>query len=118
MDCIEAWSPEMVSHSLTPSIRDQILKTLIRTCNHDNVIDVISSFPAVELLDRPLKSYLTKQAVMADSWIHIPTFNVNEVRLELAIGCLAATATLSSSRSAYVWDFASFQGSDNSLYMV
>ncbi|OQV03389.1 hypothetical protein CLAIMM_08438 [Cladophialophora immunda] len=99
MDCLGDWDPEIISQNLTPSIRDQILKTLIRTCNQDNVIDVISSFPAVEVLDRLLKSYLTRQATTADSWIHVPTFNVGEVRLELLVACLAAAATMSSSRS-------------------
>lgn len=99
MDCLGEWNPEIVSQILSPGIREKLLKTLIRTCNHDNVIDIISSFPAVEVLDRLFKSYLTRQATITDSWIHVPTLDVNDVRLELLIGCLAAAAMLSSSRA-------------------
>lgn len=98
MDCLGDWDPDIVSQNLTPSMREQILKLLIRSCDQDNVVDVISSFPVVEVLDRLLKSYLTRQSLSTDSWIHVPTFRLSEVRLELLIACVAASACLSPSR--------------------
>lgn len=98
MDCLGSYDPNIISQSLTPRIREQILKLLIKSCDQDNVIDMISSFPAVEVLDRLLKSYLTRQVTTTDIWIHVPTFKVDEVRLELLVACVAAAACLSSSR--------------------
>ena len=98
MDCLGDWDPDIISQCLTSGIREQILKLLIRSCEQDNVIEVISSFPVVEVLDRLLKSLLTRQATTTDAWIHVPTFQVSEVRLELLVACVAAAACLSPSR--------------------
>ncbi|KAL2404119.1 hypothetical protein ABEF95_001445 [Exophiala dermatitidis] len=98
MDCLGNYDPNIISQSLTPRVREQILKLLIKSCDQDNVIDMISSFPAVEVLDRLLKSYLTRQVRTTDIWIHVPTFKVDEVRLELIVACVAAAACLSPNR--------------------
>jgi len=98
MDCLGDYDPNITSQSLTPDIREQILKLLIKSCDQDKVIDLISSFPVVEVLDRLLKSYLTRQVTTTDVWIHVPTFKAAEVRLELLVACVAAAACLSPSR--------------------
>lgn len=98
MDCLGDYDPDITSQSLNSNMREQILKLLIKSCDQDKVIDVISSFPVVEVLDRLLKSYLTRQVTTTDVWVHVPTFKVTEVRLELLVACIAAAACLSPSR--------------------
>jgi hypothetical protein len=98
MDCLGHYDPDILPENLTPKIRERILRLLIRSCDQDSLIDLISSFPVAEVLDRLLKSYMTRQVATTDVWIHVPTFSVGEVRLELLMACIAAAACLSPSR--------------------
>ncbi|KIX01714.1 uncharacterized protein Z518_09440 [Rhinocladiella mackenziei CBS 650.93] len=98
IDCLGKWDPQIFSQNLLPSTRDQILAAIVRSCDQDNMAAAASAFPSAEVLDRLLKAFHTQHASLADSWIHIPTFQVTEARLELLIACISAAAAVSPSR--------------------
>ena len=98
MDCLGRWDPQVFNENIVSSTRDEILGTIVRTCQEGNVPRAISSFPGVQVLDRLLKSFLTCHANQTDSFIHIPTFRPAEARVELLIACIAFASTMSPSR--------------------
>ncbi|KAH9211692.1 hypothetical protein DL95DRAFT_437099 [Leptodontidium sp. 2 PMI_412] len=98
LDCLGACDLQVFTEVLPPSIRDQILSLIVRSCENDDFMNAISAFPTVEILDRLLKSFFTQHASLTDSWIHIPTFQIPNARLELLIACIAGAAVMSPSR--------------------
>ncbi|PVH69452.1 hypothetical protein DL98DRAFT_473739, partial [Cadophora sp. DSE1049] len=98
LDCLGACDLQVFTEDLPPSIRDQILSLIVRTCENDDFMNAISAFPTIEILDRLLKSFFTQHASLTDSWIHIPTFQIPNARLELLIACIAGAAVMSPAR--------------------
>ncbi|KAK4944544.1 hypothetical protein LTR10_015978 [Elasticomyces elasticus] len=99
MDCLGKFDPKVFDKSLSTSIRDQILGVIIKSCEPDNMIQVMSAFPGLDVLDRLLKVFFSWHVTQTESWIHVPTFELKEVRIELLTACIASAAVMSSSRS-------------------
>ncbi|KIX00393.1 uncharacterized protein Z518_10532 [Rhinocladiella mackenziei CBS 650.93] len=98
IDCLGDWNSQIFSQNLSSNIRDEILRLVVSSCEQDNIVNIISSFPPIEVIDRLLKSFFTQHATLTDTWIHIPSFQVTDTRLELLIACIASAAARSSSR--------------------
>jgi hypothetical protein len=79
------------------TIRDKILALVLSTCNISNYADVVSSFPSLKLLNGLMHSFLNSHFEQIDSWIHVPTFAVDEKYLEFLLHMIAAGAATSLS---------------------
>ncbi|KAK0385737.1 hypothetical protein NLU13_6914 [Sarocladium strictum] len=81
---------------LDATTRDKILTIVVKNCHSENLTRALQCFPSVALLDKLLQYYLTSPLAMADSWIHVPTFDPNTKRPELLLAIAAAGAVLTS----------------------
>jgi hypothetical protein len=92
------YNPRVFNESLTTGIRDQILGVIVKSCEQDNMVHIVSYFPGLEVLDQLLKVFVTWHAMQTESWIHVPTFKLEETRIELLLACIGTAAVMSSSR--------------------
>ena len=81
---------------IEPALRDQILALILSTCDKSMYSDVVSSFPSIDLLNGLLHHFLNTQFCQIDSWLHVPTFSVEEQQLELLTAIIAAGGVTSS----------------------
>ena len=97
-------SPEtrLVADNMLPSQRvdqtkrDQILALVLSTCDKSKYSDVVSSFPNADLLNGLMHHYLNTQFSQIDSWLHLPTFGVEDQELELLTTIIAAGGVIST----------------------
>lgn len=87
----------VVNQRLGPEPRDKIAAMVLGTCDRSSFARVMSSFPSAELLDNLMHCYLASHLSRSDSWIHLPTFAINEQKPELIASMVAAGALLSTS---------------------
>jgi hypothetical protein len=83
----------LLDESLTPSVRDRVLATVLKTCDPALYDKIVTSFPRVELLNNLLHHAVNSSLAHSDFWLHLPTFNLNVQRSELVIMLIAAGAT-------------------------
>jgi hypothetical protein len=81
---------------LDQSSRDRILAMVLSTCEPRIFPRVVSSFPSAELLDNLMHQFFSFELSRTDSWIHLPTFRLNDQRPELTGIIAAAGAVLST----------------------
>jgi hypothetical protein len=81
---------------LKSTTRDQIVTMIAMNCLPADIQKAVSCFPSTELLDSILQFYLTSAIANAVSFIHVPTFDPNELRPELLAAMAAAGAVLTS----------------------
>ena len=71
-------------------------------CNQPNGLPrIMSPFPSADILDGLLHFFLTSHTSQIDSWVHLPSFQINNARPELLASFIAAEAMLS--RSPTIW---------------
>lgn len=99
LDCLGRWDPALFSQTLSSSIRDHILAAIVRSCDQANMAAAATAFPTAEMLDRLSKAFHTRHASSTDSWIHVPTFQLKEARLELLVASISSAAACSSHRT-------------------
>ncbi|KAG5952381.1 hypothetical protein E4U53_000998 [Claviceps sorghi] len=59
--------------------RDRVLSILLSQCRETSTAErVASSFPTVDVLDTLVHVFLASHACQVDSWIHFPTWKLNE----------------------------------------
>jgi hypothetical protein len=87
--------PDVLDQTLEQTSRDKILAMLLSGCKPSNVSRVVASFPSAELLDSLMHSFFRSEVHRTDSWIHLPTFKVQNQRPELNGIVVAAGAVLS-----------------------
>ena len=85
-----AASTTVQGQRIDQAVRDQILALILSTCDKSMYPEVVSSFPSIDLLNGLLHHYLNTQFLQIDSWLHVPTFSVEEQQLELLITIIAA----------------------------
>ncbi|EFX03672.1 c6 zinc finger domain containing protein [Grosmannia clavigera kw1407] len=86
--------------------RDGVLAMVLRTCRPERALTVVQTFPPAELLDDLLACFFAHHRQHADSFLHVPTFDVNTQQPEL-IGALSAFgATLTDARPLHRLGFA------------
>jgi hypothetical protein len=81
---------------LSQSSRDRILAMILTTCEPSMFPRVVSSFPPPELLDNWMHQFFSFELSRTDSWIHLPTFRLNDQMPELNGIIVAAGAVLST----------------------
>lgn len=68
----------VVSETLYQSGRDKILAIVLSTCRNDNMMSrVASSFPSAEVMDSWIHIFLASHMCQVSSFIHYPTFSLN-----------------------------------------
>lgn len=77
--------------------RDRILAIVLGTCRDNTAMArVAAAFPATDLLDSLIHIFLAAHIAEASSYIHIPSFSVDNSPPELLACCASAGATMTS----------------------
>ena len=97
------------------TVRDRILALILSTCDKSMYSDVVSSFPSCDLLNALIHHYLNTQYSQIDSWLHIPTFSIDDQELELLISIIAAGAVISTSSAVRKLGFALHESARQAL---
>lgn len=87
---------QMVSERLSPSGRDRIFGLVLQTSQRTNLTRIMKSFPSTQLLDSLIQYYFESQCHDIDSWIHGPTFRMNDEAPDMLAALAAAGATRST----------------------
>jgi hypothetical protein len=95
--------------------RDRILAVVVSTCNFQNRMQAVASFPATGLLDNLMNLYFHNQREQPDAWIHPGTFYPATASPELLTMIVAAGAVLTPVRAVRKWGYALQEGVRNSL---
>lgn len=84
---------EVVGEHLTDGTRDSIMCTVVDMYRRFDMPRMLSSFPSTEVLDFLIQTYFIDQVSRVDACIHVPTFQLNDARIEL-LCTLAATGAM------------------------
>ena len=93
------WDVSLLPDGFPLSARDQLLAMVASACQPTHVLRVATTFPSCDDLGCLVRSFLAWQMSQDDTWIHVPTFSVTEVRVELLAAIVAAGAVRSPSRA-------------------
>lgn len=89
-----------LSHqSVSLNRRDDLLAAVLKNCEPVNVAKVASAFPSAQMIEQLLLRFLDSHSSVEDTWIHIPTFRVDDAPPELLLSCIASCAMSSSNKS-------------------
>lgn len=91
--------PSLASLSLAPNDRERVLGVVLKYCDHDNLVGILSSFPSTELMATLVQVALGHQAESPLSWFHVPTFHSSQIRPELLAALVAYGAALTPIRA-------------------
>ncbi|KAL2867216.1 putative C6 and C2H2 transcription factor RegA-like [Aspergillus lucknowensis] len=86
---------QTLSERLSPGTRDLIFGMVLQTSQRANLTRIMKSFPSTELLDSLIQDFFAYQSQQVDSWIHGPTFHLNEESPDM-VGVVAAAAAVRS----------------------
>ena len=79
---------------LSSKQRDNILALVLGTCESYAIRHVVASFPSLPLLDSLMHYFLRRHHHQTSTWLHFPTFQVNEQASELLSMMISAGASL------------------------
>ncbi|KAJ9604709.1 hypothetical protein H2200_010823 [Cladophialophora chaetospira] len=83
-------------HSLECTMRDKILGLVLSTCDSSLYMAIASSFPSADLLNKLMHLFMATHVEQTDSWIHLPTIELNDEALLLVIMMVSAGAVICS----------------------
>ncbi|CEN61144.1 hypothetical protein ASPCAL07808 [Aspergillus calidoustus] len=86
---------QILSERLSPGTRDLIFGMVLQTSQRANLARIMKSFPSTELLDSLIQDFFARQSEQVDSWIHGPTFHLNEESPDM-VGIVAAAGAVKS----------------------
>ncbi|KAL2784905.1 hypothetical protein BJX66DRAFT_343579 [Aspergillus keveii] len=86
---------QILSERLSPGTRDLIFGMVLQTSQRANLARIMKSFPSTELLDSLIQDFFARQSEQVDSWIHGPTFHLNEESPDM-VGIIAAAGAVKS----------------------
>ncbi|RAL07225.1 putative C6 and C2H2 transcription factor RegA-like [Aspergillus homomorphus CBS 101889] len=87
---------KILSERLSAGSRDLIFGMVLQTSQKANPLRIMKSFPSTELLDGLIQDYFAYQSRQVDSFIHGPTFRINEQSSDTLTAIAAAEATRST----------------------
>ncbi|KAL9114592.1 MAG: hypothetical protein Q9227_001270 [Pyrenula ochraceoflavens] len=82
---------------LTPSSRDKVLALVLEVSRRESITRVASAFPSYELCDNLIQLFFDRHTKQIDNWLHLGTFQPNDVRPELITAIAGAGAIHTSS---------------------
>lgn len=80
-------------------VRDRLLTMLVSASHSRDNLRITSAFPSCDALGLLCRAFLEWHVLQDDTWIHIPSFKISEVPIELVAAIVAAGATRSSNRA-------------------
>ncbi|RAH84888.1 C2H2 type zinc finger domain protein [Aspergillus japonicus CBS 114.51] len=86
----------VLSERLSAGSRDLIFGMVLQASQKANPLRIMKSFPSTELLDGLIQDYFAYQSRQVDSYIHGPTFRINEESSDTLTAIAAAEATRST----------------------
>ena len=93
------WDSGLLPDGFPLAARDRLLAMMASACQPLEVPRVAAAFPSCDGLGRLVRSFLAWHMSQEDTWIHVPTFSVNDVKVELLAAIVAAGAVRSPSRA-------------------
>jgi hypothetical protein len=93
------WDSRLLPDGFPLAARDRLLAMMASACQPLDVPRVAATFPSCGGLGRLVRSFLAWHMSQEDTWIHVPTFSINDVRVELLAAIVAAGAVRSPSRA-------------------
>ncbi|KAI1498590.1 hypothetical protein F5X99DRAFT_420471 [Biscogniauxia marginata] len=97
-ETLACWDSQFMPDGFPQTTRDRLLIMLVNACESKNSPQIAASFPSCTNLCRLARSFLAWHVNQDATWIHIPTFNVGEARIELLAAIIAGGALRSPSR--------------------
>jgi hypothetical protein len=70
------------------------LALVLGTCSPENVKNIASAFPSIELLDGLIQYFLSSASLDAQAWFHLPTFSPSNLSPEL-LACIVSAGAAS-----------------------
>ncbi|KAI1633842.1 hypothetical protein F4809DRAFT_566635 [Biscogniauxia mediterranea] len=98
-ETLSFWDSEFMPDGFPQAARDRLLIMIVNACDSEDSSQIAANFPSCTNLCRLARSFLAWHANQDATWIHIPTFNVSEVRIELLAAIIAGGALRSPSRA-------------------
>ncbi len=86
----------MHHHSLESAMRDKILGFVLSTCDSSLYMAIASSFPSADLLNKLMHLYMAMHMEQSDSWLHLPTIELNDDSVLLVAMMVSAGAVICS----------------------
>jgi hypothetical protein len=86
----------MFHQCLENATRDKILGFVLSTCDSSLFTTIASSFPNADLLNKLMHLYMAVQVTQKDSWLHLPTIELEDDSLLLTIMIVSAGAVICS----------------------
>jgi hypothetical protein len=96
---IEECDIHLMPYSIPPLVRDCLLTMLVAASGSRGNLRLTSAFPSCDTLGMLLRSSLSWMINQDDTWIHIPTFDINTAPTELVAGLVASGAIRSPIRA-------------------
>ncbi|PYH48928.1 putative C6 and C2H2 transcription factor RegA-like [Aspergillus saccharolyticus JOP 1030-1] len=87
---------KILSERLSAGSRDLMFGMVLQASQKANPLRIMKSFPSTELLDGLIQDYFAYQSRQVDSFIHGPTFWINEQSSDTLTSIAAAAATRST----------------------
>lgn len=109
IDSLGPGGSQMMSEGFTLSARDRLLAMLVSACDSGNMAHVVASLPSYRGLGRLVKSFMAWHVNQEDTWIHIPTFSITEVRVELLAAIIVGGGVRSPSRAVQKFGLAVYE---------
>lgn len=95
---IFAESQRLLHDPLSIHARDRILGMVLETCPQSSASHVIASFPSADFLSSCISYYFSRRhKEQIDSYIHLPTIDVNKQKAELLAMLVSAGAVCTAS---------------------
>jgi hypothetical protein len=99
-DTSSAYARYPLSHqSVSLNTRDDLLAAVLKNCEPHNVAKVASAFPSPQMIEQLLLRFLDSHSLLEDTWIHVPTFRVDDTPPDLLLSCIASCAMDSSNNN-------------------
>jgi hypothetical protein len=91
---------------LSVSLRDQMLLLALNTCKPESKFAIIRAFPTPEVLSKLIESFFSHHRVQIDSWLHEPSFELNQQGPEFLLAVVNAGTTFADSKILHSLGFA------------
>ncbi|KAI5917498.1 hypothetical protein F4810DRAFT_696169 [Camillea tinctor] len=95
----QRWNFQLLPDGFPYNARDRLLVMLVGTCKSENIRQAAVTFPSCEALGRLYRSFLSWHMLQEDTWIHVPTFSINNASTELLAAIISGGAVRSASSS-------------------
>lgn len=79
--------------------RSRLLSMLLKHCGKEQWVRIASTFPSEQFLNHLLQAFYTLQGRDALSWLHLPTVQIESLRVECLAAMIGTAACFSLNRS-------------------